>query len=158
ELARYAASLVRVEYESEAHATDLKKKRGEAYIPKPRTVIPPPPDPRGDAEKAFAAAAAQIEAEYSSPAEHHNPMEPFATTVVWPAVGDGAGKMTIYDKTQGVQNVQEYVCNVFGLSRDDVRVVSPFVGGAFGSGLRPQYQLFLAVMAARELKRPVRVS
>src|SRR5262249_26580073 len=52
ELARYAASLVRVEYESEAHATDLKKKRGEAYIPKPRTVIPPPPDPRGDAEKA----------------------------------------------------------------------------------------------------------
>src|SRR5215475_3472562 len=85
-------------------------------------------------------------------------MEPFATTVVWPAVGDGAGKMTVYDKTQGVQNVQEYVCNVFGLSRDDVRVVSPFVGGAFGSGLRPQYQVFLAVLAAQELKRSVRVS
>ncbi len=80
-------------------------------------------------------------------------MEPFATTVVW----EGAGKMTVYDKTQGVQNVQEYICNVFGLSKDEVRVVSPFVGGAFGSGLRPQYQLFLAVLAARELKRPVRV-
>jgi xanthine dehydrogenase YagR molybdenum-binding subunit len=154
ELARYAASLVRVEYEIEAHATDLKMKRGEAYEPKPRHFIPPTPAPRGDAEKAFANAAAQLEAEYSSPFEHHNPMEPFATTAVW----EPDGKMTVYDKTQGVQNIQEYVCNVFGLSKDDVRVVSPFVGGAFGAGLRPQYQLLLAVLAARELKRPVRVS
>src|SRR5262245_40515545 len=51
ELARYAASLVRVEYENLAHATDLKEKRGEAYIPKPRSVIPRPPNPRGDADK-----------------------------------------------------------------------------------------------------------
>src|SRR5215475_669972 len=154
ELARYAATLVRVEYESEPHATDLKEKRDEAYIPKPRMLLPPVPKPRGDAEKAFANAATQFEAEYSAPFEHHNPMEPFATTVVW----EGAGKFTVYDKTQGVQNVQEYICNVFGLSKDDVRVVSPFVGGAFGLGLRPQYQVFLAVLAAHELKRPVRVS
>jgi xanthine dehydrogenase YagR molybdenum-binding subunit len=154
ELARYAASLVRVEYESEAHATDLKEEREEAYIPKPRPPIPPLPEPRGDAEKAFANAATRIEAEYGSPFEHHNPMEPFATT----AVREDDGKMTVYDKTQGSQNVHGYVCNVFGLSKDDVRVVSPFVGGAFGAGLRPQYQLLLAVMAARELKRPVRVS
>src|SRR5262245_26514542 len=154
ELARYAASLVRVEYESEGHATDLKEKRQEAYMPKPRTVLPPLPEPRGDAEKAFANAATRVEAEYDSPFEHHNPMEPFATTAVW----EDGGKITVYDKTQGAQNVHGYVCNVFGLSKDDVRVVSPFVGGAFGSGLRPQYQLFLAVLAARELKRPVRVS
>ena len=154
EIARYAASLVRVEYESEAHATNLKEMRGEAYVSKPRTLIPSPPDPRGDAEKAFANAATQLEAEYSAPFEHHNPMEPFATTAVW----EDDGKMTVYDKTQGVQNNQEYICNVFGLSKDDVRLVSPFVGGGFGAGLRPQYQLFLAVLAARELKRPVRVS
>src|SRR4029453_3287239 len=67
------------------------------------------------------------------------------------------GKLTIYDKTQGVQNVQSYVANVFGLAEEDVRVLSPFVGGAFGSGLRPQYQLTLAVMAARALERSVRV-
>jgi len=154
ELARYAASLVRVEYESEEHATDLKEKRQEAYIPKPRPMLPPLPEPRGDAEKAFTEATSRIEAEYGAPFEHHNPMEPFATTVVW----ENGGKITVYDKTQGAQNVHGYVCNVFGLSKDDVRVVSPFVGGAFGSGLRPQYQLFLAVLAARELKRPVRVS
>jgi xanthine dehydrogenase YagR molybdenum-binding subunit len=154
ELARYASTLVRVEYEGEPHATDLKEKREESYIPKPRTGIPPVPEPRGDAEKAFANAAQQFEGEYVSPFEHHNPMEPFATTVLW----EDGGKMTIFDKTQGVQNVQEYICNIFGLSKNDVRVLSPFVGGAFGSGLRPQYQVFLAVLAARELKRSVKVS
>src|SRR5262245_5078976 len=94
ELARYAATLVRVEYESEPHATDLKEKREKAYIPKPRTLLPPVPEPRGDAEKAFANAPVQHEAEYGSPFEHHNPMELFATTVVW----EDDGKMTIYDK------------------------------------------------------------
>ena len=53
----------------------------------------------------------------------------------------GGGKLTVYDKTQGVQNVQRYLCNVFDKKADDLRVVSPFVGGAFGSGLRPQYQV-----------------
>src|SRR5262245_16325628 len=164
ELARFAASLVRVEYEIEEHATDLKEKRQEAYIPKPRPVLPPLPEPRGDAETAFANSATRIEAEYDSPFEHHNPMEPFATTAVWEdavredAVRKDGGKITVYDKTQGAQNIHGYVCNVFGLSKDDVRVLSPFVGGGFGLGLRPQYQLFLAVLAARELKRPVRVS
>jgi xanthine dehydrogenase YagR molybdenum-binding subunit len=154
ELARYAASLVRVEYMPEPHETDLTAKRGQAYTPKPRTFIDPPIKPRGDAGKAFTKAAVRIEAEYAAPIEHHNPMEPFATTVVW----EGGGKITVYDKTQGPQNNQQYLCRVFGLSDEDVRVLLPFVGGAFGSGLRPQYQLFLAVMAARELKRSVRVT
>src|SRR5207302_1687852 len=64
----------------------------------------------------------------------------------------------VHDKTQGVQNVRDYLCNVFGYSKNELRVVAPFVGGAFGSGLRPQYQVFLAVLAARELGRSVRVS
>src|SRR5437763_2652096 len=81
-------------------------------------------------------------------------MEPFATTVIW----ETEGKLTVYDKTQGVQNVRDYLCNVFGYPKEDLRVLSPFVGGAFGSGLRPQYQVFLAVLAARELKRSVRAT
>jgi xanthine dehydrogenase YagR molybdenum-binding subunit len=154
ELARYAASLVRVEYEREAHETVLDERRDEAYRPKTRMGIQPPPSPRGHAERAFAAAPVQFEAEYRVPVEHHNPMELFGATVVH----DEDGKLTVYDKTQGVQNVQDYLCNVFGYSKGDLRVVSPFVGGAFGSGLRPQYPVFLAVLAARELKRSVRVS
>ncbi|MGO9567300.1 MAG: xanthine dehydrogenase family protein molybdopterin-binding subunit [Desulfomonilaceae bacterium] len=154
ELARYAASIVRVEYEREAHATDLNEELEKAYQPKPREYFPPTPDPRGNPEKAFADAAVQLEAKYRAPVEHHNPMEPFATTVV----RDENGRLTVYDKTQGVQNVQNYLCNVFGYSKEDLRVLSPFVGGGFGSGLRPVYHVFLAVLAARELKRSVRVS
>ncbi len=153
ELAHYAASLIRMEYERETHATDLNEERERAYQPKPREFIPLPQS-RGNAEKAFAETAVQLEAEYRAPAEHHNPMEPFATTVL----RDENGRLTVYDKTQGVQNVQNYLCNVFGYSKGDLRVLSPFVGGAFGSGLRPVYQVFLAVLAARELKRSVRVS
>lgn len=154
EIARYAASLVRVEYEAQPHVTDLNEKREEGYEPKMRSGIPPPPKPRGNPEKTFDAAAVQHEAEYLQPVEHHNPVEMFASTVIY----EPDGKLTIYDKTQGAPNSQQYVSKVFGLSSDDVRVISPFVGGAFGSGLRPQYQLFLATMAARELKRSVRVS
>ena len=161
ELARYAASLVRVEYEREAHATDLDRQREEAHPPKARQGLlmglvgfPPRARPRGNADKALAQAAVKVDEEYRLPAEHHNPLEPFATTVV----RDTDGKLTVYDKTQGVQNVQKYLCNVFGFSKDELRVVSTFVGGAFGLGLRPQYQGFLAVLAARELKRSVRVS
>ena len=80
-------------------------------------------------------------------------MELYASTVVF----EHDGKLTIYDKTQGVQNVQRYVCSVLGLESGDVRVMSPFVGGAFGSGLRPQYQVVLAALAARALKRSVRL-
>src|SRR5262249_17869657 len=87
------------------------------------------------------------------PMEHHNPMELYASTVMW----DGDGKLTIYDKTQGVQNVQRYVCGVFEMKPDDVRVMSPYMGGGFGSGLRPQYEVVLAVLAARALERSVRL-
>src|SRR5438132_11423082 len=80
-------------------------------------------------------------------------MELFASTVIV----EGDGKLTIYDKTQGVQNVQRYLCSVLEMDPEDVRVMSPFVGGAFGSGLRPQYNVVLAALAARALKRSVRL-
>jgi xanthine dehydrogenase YagR molybdenum-binding subunit len=147
EIARFAASLVRVDYESEAHVTDLQARRDKAFV------VKPPGKPRGNAAKAFRAAAIRHEAEYFIPIEHHNPMELFASTVAW----DGGGKLTVYDKTQGVQNVQRYLCGVFNMKSDDLRVMSPFVGGAFGSGLRPQYQAVLAVLGALALKRSVRL-
>src|SRR6185312_17520161 len=68
------------------------------------------------------------------------------------------GGITVFDKTQGPQNCRNYVADVFGMPRDKVRVLSPYVGGAFGSGLRPQYQLPLAVLATLALKRSVRVT
>jgi xanthine dehydrogenase YagR molybdenum-binding subunit len=147
ETAHFAASLVRVEYETKAHVTNLLTERDNAFV------VDKPEKPRGNAAKAYAAADVRHEAEYFVPMECHNPMELFASTVVW----DGGGKLTVYDKTQGVQNVQRYVCSVFGLDPDDVRVMSPFVGGGFGAGLRPQYQVVLAVLGALTLERSVRL-
>ena len=154
EAARYAASLVRVEYEREVHATDPDTARAQAYVPKQWEMLPPVPTSRGDAARALANATARVDAEYRIPIEHHNPMELFATTVI----REPDGKLTVYDKTQGVQNVQGYLSSMFSYSEDDLRVLAPFVGGAFGIGLRPQYPVFLAVLAAHVLKRSVRVS
>ena len=157
EIARFAASLVQVEYDEEAHDTDIFRKRDEAVALKPSTKPPEsrfgPHKPRGSAEQALAEAAVRHAGEYYVPIEHHNPMELYACTVVW----EGQGKVTIYDKTQGVQNVHNYVCSVFDMKPDDVRVISAFMGGGFGSGLRPQYEVVLAVLAARALKRSVQV-
>jgi xanthine dehydrogenase YagR molybdenum-binding subunit len=157
EIARFAASLVLVKYDEEAHVTDVYRQRDEAIAleapANPAENPFAPPKPRGAAEKAFAAAEVRHQGEYYVPIEHHNPMEMYASTVIW----DGGGKLTVYDKTQGVQNVQRYVCSVFDMKPDDVRVMSPFMGGGFGSGLRPQYQVVLAVLAARALERSVRL-
>jgi xanthine dehydrogenase YagR molybdenum-binding subunit len=147
EIARFAASLVRVDYKPEPFATDLFAERGTAVT------VEKPEKPRGKADKAFAAAAVRHEAEYFIPIEHHNPMELYASTAVW----EDGGKLTVYDKTQGVQNVQQYLCGIFNMEPDDVRVLSPYMGGGFGSGLRPQYQVVLAVLGAKALQRSVRL-
>jgi xanthine dehydrogenase YagR molybdenum-binding subunit len=157
ETARFAASLVRADYETEAHVTDVFRQRDAATPVKkptnPMEAIFAPPKARGNPDQALATAAVRHEAEYFVPIEHHNPMELYASTVILEA----GGKLTVYDKTQGVQNVQKYLCSVFGMKPEDLRVMSPYMGGGFGSGLRPQFQAVLAVLAARALERSVRL-
>jgi xanthine dehydrogenase YagR molybdenum-binding subunit len=157
EIARFAASLVHVEYDEATHVTDVYRQRDAAVPVKPPTnpfeALFAPPKPRGDVDRALAAAAVRHEGEYYVPIEHHNPMELYAAT----AIVEPDGKLTVHDKTQGVQNVQHYLCSVFGLKSDDLRVMNPYMGGGFGSGLRPQYEGVLAVLAARALRRSVRV-
>jgi xanthine dehydrogenase YagR molybdenum-binding subunit len=147
EVAVFAATLLDVEYASESHVTDLNTERDKAFI------VEKPEKPRGDAPKAYAASEVRHEAEYFVPVEHHNPMELFGATVVW----EGGGKLTVYDKTQGVQNVQRYVCSGFNKKPEEVRVVSAFMGGGFGAGLRPQYEVALAVLGATALQCSVRL-
>ncbi|KAA0993005.1 xanthine dehydrogenase family protein molybdopterin-binding subunit [Dyadobacter aurulentus] len=157
ELARFAVTLLDIEYEQEPFETNLRGELSKARSPKVglATMLKPlPPRPKGDFEKAFNASPNQVTAEFFHGTEHHNPLELFATTTIY----EGNGKLTIYDKTQGTINSQLYVANIFGLKYKDVRVVSPYVGGAFGSALRPQYQLFLSVLAALELKKSVLVT
>ena len=152
ETARFAASLIRIDYEQRTHITDFEASRdraravsenGQSHTHK-----------RGNAARAFERSPIQVEVEYRMPVEHHNPMEMFGATAIW----EGNDRITVYDKTQGPLNCRNYVANVFGMRQDAVRVLSPYVGGGFGSGLRPQYELPLAVLAARALRRSVQVT
>ncbi|KAF2510561.1 xanthine dehydrogenase family protein molybdopterin-binding subunit [Flavobacterium foetidum] len=157
EMARYAAMKIKVAYIDEEFETDFKAKLHNERNPKKglaSMLKPPPPKPKGDFEEAYRNSYVQSSGTFKHGTEHHNPMEMFASTVIY----QGKGKLKIYDKTQGTINSQLYVANVFGLKMKNVQVISPFVGGAFGSGLRPQYQLFMAVMASLALKRNVRVT
>ena len=147
EQARYAARLVKVTYDAEKHNTDTEAVRGNARVP-PRAMN----KTRGNPVEALRTAPVTVEAEYRIPIEHHNPMEPHAAIAVWQ--GD---KLTIFDKTQGVYAVRKHLASSFGVPEENVHVVSPFVGGAFGSSLRPNYYPALTAMAARELKRPVKI-
>jgi len=151
EAARFAATLLGVDYDEEPHVTDFLGQR-DAAVAAPKGAFGPPPA-RGSVEAALEAAPVRHAADYFVPAETHNPMELYATTAIW----DADGRLTVYDKTQGVQNAHTYLCGVFGLKPEDLRVMSPYMGGGFGSGLRPQYQVVLAVLAAKALRRPARV-
>jgi len=153
EAARYGASLVEVEYAAEAHNTDFRTALDERFVPREKRPMFEQPQNRGDARSAYARASRKLSAEYHLPIHFHNPMEMHASTVVW----EGGGKITVYDKSQGSQNVQRYLAHAFGLALEDVRVMNQYVGGAFGSGLRPQYQTYLATLAAKKLARSVRV-
>ena len=155
EAARFAASLVAIHYEEEAHNVDFDQSLAEKFLPAKgmRRNTFHPPKARGDAPAAFDAATLKVEGEYRLATEHHNPMEMHASTVEW----HGDGKVTVYDKTQGAQGVQAYLASAFKLGKGNVRVVNAYVGGGFGSGLRPQWQVQLATMAAILLERSVRV-
>src|SRR6185437_5320743 len=106
----------------------------------------------GDAEAALAGAEVAIDAEYGTPTQHHNPMELFSTTAVW-----HDDKLTLYEPSQFVYGLRNGVAQRLGIDRDKVRVVSRYVGGAFGSkgGMTPRSAL--VAFAARRLNRPVRL-
>jgi xanthine dehydrogenase YagR molybdenum-binding subunit len=93
----------------------------------------------------------KIEHTYST--ETHNPMETHATVASW----DAPDRLTIYDATQYVKGAQGIVAQAFGLPRDNVHVICPFVGGAFGSKGPVWTHTILATMAAKVVNRPVRV-
>ncbi|MBS2036873.1 xanthine dehydrogenase family protein molybdopterin-binding subunit [bacterium] len=155
EAARHAAALVRIEFdEIEQPETRLLERLGQGKAPgRAKGGFTPPPGPHGHPQQALKSAFARVNADYLVSAEHHNPMEPHAATVFY----EEDGSLTVYSKTQGPVGEQAFLSAVLGLKKDRVRVLAPFVGGAFGSGLRPQYHLVLAAMAALELKRSVRV-
>lgn len=146
EQARYAARLVKATYQTEPHVTDLATVLARAE-PAPQNT-----PPRGDPCGALRTSPVQVEAEYHIPINHHNPIELHAAVAFWE--GD---RLTIFDKTQNVYGVQKHLAEGLGVPAENIRVVSPFVGGAFGASLKPNYYPSLTAMASREIKRPVKL-
>jgi len=107
---------------------------------------------RGNVERHLASAAATVDELYTTPTQFHNPMEPHATLAQW-----NGDKLTVHEPSQWVKGLQNYVATVFGIPVEDVHIISPFVGGGFGNkGFSFAHTIF-AAMAARELKRPVKL-
>jgi xanthine dehydrogenase YagR molybdenum-binding subunit len=107
---------------------------------------------RGNAEAAFASAPVKLDQTYVTPTETHNPIELQGTTAIW----DGM-MLTIYEESQGVFNLRSVLAQMFGLPKENVRVITKFVGSGFGSKLWPWTHCPLAVAAARQLNKPVKL-
>jgi xanthine dehydrogenase YagR molybdenum-binding subunit len=107
---------------------------------------------RGDADAALGSAAARLDRLYGIARQNHHPIEPHGAIAAW----DG-GQLILRTKSQFVMNERDEIAAIFGIPVEDIRVISPFVGGAFGSALRTWPHVVIAAMCARELRRPVAV-
>ncbi|MDQ4100096.1 MAG: xanthine dehydrogenase family protein molybdopterin-binding subunit, partial [Chloroflexota bacterium] len=152
EQAVHAADLVRVTYDEAPGLTTFDRSRARKPQRGNEKKGRPADTEIGDADGAFAAASIKVDASYVQPREHHNAIEPHATIAVWE--GD---HLTLYDKTQWPDNDRDEIAHVFGIPKETIRVVSPFVGGAFGSALRTWPHVTVAAVAAKAVQRPVRV-
>ncbi|MDX3637658.1 xanthine dehydrogenase family protein molybdopterin-binding subunit [Streptomyces europaeiscabiei] len=143
EIAQHAASLVKVSYAAETSSTDLSvaDAAGETQT-----------YARGDADRALDSAPVRLESAYRTARNHHNPMEPAGIVAHW--AGD---RLTVWEKTQYVQGAVFTLSGEFGIPPGNIRVISPFVGGAFGNAARTWVHSVIAAMAAREVKRPVKL-
>jgi xanthine dehydrogenase YagR molybdenum-binding subunit len=148
-----AAARVAVHYIIGEAATSMDALLGQAYVPKNfRGGERPPDSSRGDPDGAFDTAAVRLDATYVTPIEHHNPMEPHATIAAW-----NGDKLTVWTTTQGISGAQRTLAGQFGLDKADVRVICPYVGGGFGSKGNTWPPATLAALAARIVRRPVKL-
>lgn len=151
EQARCAAALLKVNYATEKAAIDLQTELPKGYRPQ-NFMGEEAQINAGKAAAPLAAAPVKFEQTYTTPTENHHPMEPHATVAVW----EGDEKLMLYDATQGVVNTGATASYFFSLKPENVRVMSPFLGGGFGcKGL--WLQTIMAAMAANAVKRPVKL-
>ncbi len=152
EQAIQAAALVRASYAVGNAASDFSHASLEARPPEESRHPGGKPGAlrRGDADAAFAAATRRVDASYEQPAEFHCAIELHGTIARW-----DHDHLTLWDKTQWVDNDRTEMAHVFGIPDDNVRVISPFVGGAFGSALRSWPHVAAAALASLLVNRPV---
>jgi xanthine dehydrogenase YagR molybdenum-binding subunit len=154
ESAKAAADAVRATYAKEKPnvETDLKADDEPDVVATSFAPTKRVESERGYPESAFASAPIKLDQTYVTPTETHNPIELQATTAMW----DGS-MLTIYEESQGIFNLQGVLAQMFGLPNENVRVIAKFVGSGFGSKLWPWTHCALAVAAARQLGKPVKL-
>ncbi|MFA5712311.1 xanthine dehydrogenase family protein molybdopterin-binding subunit [Mycolicibacterium sp.] len=154
ETARHAAGLVRVDYDTETHHTELSPEDPDLYAPEEVNAGFPTDTTDGDVEAALRDAEVLVDQTYTTPHEHNNPMEPHSCIALW-----DNGSLTLYDSTQGVHAAREKLATLFGLEPGRVRIVAKNVGGGFGSKGAPHSHNTLAIMAAQRVPgRPIKLA
>jgi xanthine dehydrogenase YagR molybdenum-binding subunit len=154
EIARAAGEALRIEYDAEPHDVRLRPDHPGLYRPEKVNPALPTDTGYGDVEAGLAAAAVTVDATYTTPVQHNNPIEPHASLAVW----DDDGGLTVYDSTQGASADRDTIAAVLGLPAERVRVIAPHVGGGFGSKGTTRPPAILAALAARAVGRPVKIA
>jgi xanthine dehydrogenase YagR molybdenum-binding subunit len=153
--AERAATALRVTYAAERPVVDPSDPKSQPIVPeaalRPEAFVHADTS-RGEADRVLAGAAIKVDATYDIARENHNPMEPHATVAMWK--GD---RLTLWSKSQYVVNERAEIAAVFGLPVENVQVICPFIGGAFGTSLRTWPHVTLAALAAMQTKRPVKL-
>ncbi|RSM86319.1 xanthine dehydrogenase family protein molybdopterin-binding subunit [Kibdelosporangium aridum] len=152
ERARYAATLVQVDYMAEKPDVSLEANLDRAFVPEGGPFGLRYEYRRGDPHGALAQAPVRVSGRYKTSMQHHNPIEPAATTAVWS--GD---HLTLYETTQALAFTQPKVAEMLGIDEEHVRVISPYLGGGFGCKGYVWPHTFIIAAIARNLGRPVKL-
>ena len=153
--AEHAALALQIEYAADRPVVDARDSEARSVIPEAATrpgARVQADKARGDADSALVNAPIKFDAIYDIARENHNPMEPHATVAAW--TGD---RLTLWSKSQFVVNEQAEIAAIFGLPRENVQVICPYIGGGFGTTLRTWPHVTLTALAARQVGRPVKL-
>jgi len=150
EQARAAAHLVRVSYAEQKGEYDLEKAKGKAQLPKKEDK---PESKIGNFDSGYAGAPVKLDANYTTPDQSHAMMEPHASIASW-----DNGKLTLWTSNQMIHWGTKDMAKTLGIPVENVRLISPFIGGGFGGKLFLRSEALLAALGAREAKRPVKVN
>src|SRR5947199_7353615 len=152
EQARAASYLVNVKYDRSSGKYALGANIDEGRIPKPSDA-PAADSAVGDFAAAFAGAPVQLDVTYTTPLQSHAMMEPHATLAAW----DG-DKLTLHTANQMLNQGQQVIATTLKIPIENIRLISPFIGGGFGGKLWVNADAILAAIASRQLKRPVKIA
>jgi xanthine dehydrogenase YagR molybdenum-binding subunit len=150
--ARYAGSLLKIRYKAAEPKLHFEMRLGEARRPK-QGGREPADVTRGDLDAAMAKAGAKVDVTYRTPIQHANPMEPHATIAWW----EGE-KLNVYDATQYIVGGKQGLARTLAIPIDNVHVECPYTGGGFGSKGSQWSHVALTAMAAKMVKRPVKIA